>query len=127
MSLTRDDVIRYLEDLSGEELGKLADELLARLGMPSIPAGAPAPAPRVYLTGAIESEPEFEVVLRAPGADKLAVILVARQLLGFELGLSQAKALVESAPVVFRGGLARSEAEEIVNALRRAGADVEVR
>ncbi len=127
VSLTREEVIRYLEALPSEDLGTLADEVLARLGMP--PVAKPAPA-LVTIAGAIAwttDSPTFEVVLHAPGPDKLAVITLARRLLGGELGLQEAKKLVESAPVVLREGLPRENAREMADALRGAGANVEVR
>lgn len=127
MSLTREDVIRYLEGLSGEELGALADEVLARLGVP------PAPQPTYRLMGAAVSDvvemgiPLFDVVLHSHGADKLAVIRLVRRVLGLDVSLAEAKRLVESAPAVIWRDLRRSEALELVEELRKAGAVAEVR
>jgi large subunit ribosomal protein L7/L12 len=124
VSLTREEVIRYLEALPAEDLGKLADEVLARLGM--LPD--PEPAPRWVMVGVPSEESEdtaLDVVLHACGADKLAVIAVVRRFL--PMGLSEVKALVESAPVVVGRGLSRGDAEEVAHALRRAGAKAEVR
>lgn len=127
MSLTREEVIRYLEGLSGEELGALADEVLARLGVP------PAPQPTYRLMGAAVSDvvemgiPLFDVVLHSHGADKLAVIRLVRRVLGLDVSLAEAKRLVESAPAVIWRDLRRSEALELVEELRKAGAVAEVR
>jgi large subunit ribosomal protein L7/L12 len=131
VSLTREDVIRYLESLSGEELGKLADEVLARVGAPPIaPPIAPPVLPSSFkrTTGvAIMGSPTFDVFLRSFGADKLAVIRAVRRVLGPHLGLDEAKKLVESAPVRLREGLEKYEAEDLAKELRGAGAEVEVR
>ena len=128
MSVTRDDVIRYLEALPADELGTLADEVLARLGMPPI---AEPPPRLITISGAIPDLTTgfrtFDIVLRAAGPDKLAVITLTRRLLGGSLGLHETKELVESAPVVLREGLSREEAREMADALQGAGADVELR
>jgi large subunit ribosomal protein L7/L12 len=130
VSLTREEVIRYLEGLPAEELGALADAVLARLGLP--PSAAPGPS-LVTMGAAVPEpketigQPEFDVVLRAHGADKLAVVRIARRALGPEVGLQETKRLVESAPVVLGEHLSRGDAEELAQELRRAGAEVELR
>ena len=129
MSITREDVVRYLERLSSEELGELADEIQRRLGLPvtaaprpyEITMGAPLLDPSEM------GQPTFEVVMRNHGADKLAVLRIVRGALGPNAPLEEAKRLVESAPVVLRENLTSSEAHELVEQLRRAGAEVEVR
>jgi large subunit ribosomal protein L7/L12 len=128
VTLTREEAIRYLESLPADELGALADEVLARLGLSPIAA----PGPSHMLMGALVPEevigkPEFDVVLRAHGADKLAVVRIARRTLGPEVGLKETKRLVESAPVVLREHVSHGDAEELAQELRRAGAEVEVR
>jgi large subunit ribosomal protein L7/L12 len=129
VSLTEEEVIRYLESLSGQELGALADEVLARLGV-ALPA---APEPSYMATmGAVQPEvvemgiPLFEVVLHSHGADKLAVVGVVRRALGLEVSLAEAKRLVESAPTVIRDDFRRSEAMDLVEELRKAGAVAEL-
>lgn len=131
MSLTRDDVIRYLESLSGEELGKLADEVLARVGAP--PIAPPVLPKRDYYAMGVPVDPwivgrvTFDVILRGYGADKLGVVRVVRRMLGPELRLDDAKKLVESAPVVLREHVEKYDAEDLAKELRAVGADVEVR
>jgi large subunit ribosomal protein L7/L12 len=130
VSLTREEVIRYLEGLPAEELGALADAVLARLGMPL----SAAPRPSFVTMGVAPPDLkesigklDFEVVLRAHGADKLGVVRAARRALGPEVGLQETKRLVESAPVVLGEHFSRAEAEDLAQELRRAGAEVEVR
>jgi large subunit ribosomal protein L7/L12 len=130
VSLTREEVIRYLEGLSGEELGALADEILSRLGMvaidvrPRVVIGAPPPDDHDYERMGMGL---FDVRLLATGPDKIAVIRIVRRLLGPAVALPEAKKLVESAPVDLCVEVRRAEAEEITAELRRAGAEVEIR
>ena len=129
MKLTLEEVIRYLDALPAAELGKLADEVMARLGMSPIPA----PAPHLTMVGAPVPEteeigiPTFDVVLHTYGTNKLAVISAARKRLGPEISLADVKKLVDSAPVVLRTDLRRADAEELASELRRAGAEVHLR
>ena len=74
---------------------------------------------------AAEEKSEFDVVLAEVGANKLAVIKVVKEATG--LGLSEAKALVESAPKAIKEGLAKDEAEKLKASLEAAGAKVEMK
>ena len=68
---------------------------------------------------------EFDVVLKAAGANKIAVIKVVRALTG--LGLKEAKELVDGAPKNLKEGVSKDEAEKIAAELKEAGAEVEVK
>lgn len=68
---------------------------------------------------------EFDVVLEAVGANKVAVIKAVRGATG--LGLKEAKDIVESAPTVLKEGISKDDAEALKKALEEAGAEVEVR
>jgi large subunit ribosomal protein L7/L12 len=131
VSLTHEDVIRYLESLSSEELGKLADEVLARVGAP--PIAPPVRLERYDSTMGVPIEPphmgipSFDVVLRDHGPDKLAVIRALRKALGPDWPLATVKNLVESAPVMVREAVSRDEAHALARALTEAGAVVQVR
>lgn len=126
MTITREDVIRYIEGLSSEELGELADEIQKKLGLPPRPAlpvfRTDGPA---LITGEYLSSPEFDLVLTDAGPSKIMVIKVVRELWG--MGLKEAKDLVESAPVKLRDGLSRDEAHTLASRFTEAGARVEVR
>ena len=78
-------------------------------------AGAGAPAPT-------EEQTNFDVVFVAPGAAKLAVVKLVKELTG--LGLKEAKDLVDSAPKPIKEGVPKAEAEEIKAKLEGAGAEV---
>lgn len=131
MTLTREDVIAYLESLPGEELGKLADEVLARIGAP--PIAPPVVLPRHDVTMGAPPDPyeigfpTWEIVLRDHGPDKLTVIRIIRRVLGDRSSLAAVKQLVESAPAVVHTTDRRGEVEDLAAELRRAGAVVELR
>jgi len=76
---------------------------------------APAPAEKT----------SFDVILKAPGAGKLAVVKLVKDLTG--LGLKEAKELVDGAPKPVKEGVAKDEAESLRKALEEAGAEVEVK
>jgi large subunit ribosomal protein L7/L12 len=125
VSLTRADVIAYLERLSAGELDEFIAEFQERLHL-----DPPAPAHRVVMGASLTmgmpiEQSEFAVELLGFADNKLAVIKVVREL--WPLGLMEAKRLVESAPVVVRDDLTRSEAEAIAGPLRRAGATIRIR
>ncbi len=121
MSLTRAEVIAYLDRLSTTELAALIDELQQRLGLRPL---AVAPQP-VLVMGAPIYETEFKVVLLGPGPDKRAVIQAYRELV--TIGVMEARDRIDRAPVTLREDLPRDEAEAFAERLRRAGAHVEIR
>lgn len=126
MSLTRADVVAYLDRLSTTELAALIDELQRRIGLAPLVV---APPPVRVVMGAPMTMPdektEYDVHLRGHGRDKIAVIKALREL--WTIGIQEAKTLVESAPVVLRQGLSRDEAQALAERLRRAGAEVDLR
>ena len=82
-------------------------------------------APAAGAAAAEEEKTEFDVVLKAAGANKIAVIKVVRALTG--LGLKEAKELVDGAPKNLKEGVSKDEAEKIAAELKEAGAEVEVK
>jgi large subunit ribosomal protein L7/L12 len=75
--------------------------------------------------GAAEEKSEFDVILTAAGASKLAVVKLVKELTG--LGLKDAKEIVDSAPKAVKEGIAKDEAEGIKKSLEEAGAEVELK
>lgn len=124
MSLSRAEVIAYLEGLSSLELGDLIDALQRRLGL------AVAVAPPIYITmGApIETDdfapPTHRVVITAVGRAKVHVLHALRQ--HVSLILSEAVHLLDSLPATAATGLSLAAAQALAGALREAGAEVEV-
>ena len=74
---------------------------------------------------AVEEKTEFDVVLKAAGANKIGVIKVVRALTG--LGLKEAKEIVDKAPKTLKEAVSKDEAEKIAAELKEAGAEVEVK
>lgn len=93
--------------------------------------GVSAAAPVAVAGGAVAAAPveeektEFDVILKAAGANKIGVIKVVRELTG--LGLVDAKNLVEGAPKAVKEGLPKDAAEEMVKKLKDAGAEAELK
>lgn len=74
---------------------------------------------------AAEEKNEFDVILKAPGGAKLAVVKLVKELTG--LGLKEAKEMVDSAPKAIKEGIAKDEAEGLKKQLEEAGAEVELK
>ncbi|MCC8144076.1 MAG: 50S ribosomal protein L7/L12, partial [Tannerellaceae bacterium] len=72
-----------------------------------------------------EEKTSFDVVLKAPGANKLAIVKLVKELTG--LGLKEAKDLVDGAPSNIKEGMAKAEAEGLKKSLEEAGAEVELK
>jgi len=75
--------------------------------------------------GGAEEKTEFDVILKAAGGSKLAVVKLVKELTG--LGLKEAKGLVDSAPKALKEGVSKDEAEALKTQLEEAGAEVEVK
>ena len=116
-------ILELVKGLTILELADLVKALEEEFGVSAAPvaaapvAGAAAPA--------AEEKTEFDVVLKAAGANKLAVIKVAREITG--LGLKDAKDLVEAAPKTIKEAVSKEEAEKIAEQLKAAGAEVEIK
>ena len=104
------------------EAVELSKALQETWGVSAAAAVAVAAGP---VAAAAEEKSEFDVILAEIGANKLAVIKAVKEATG--LGLSEAKALVESAPKAVKEGLAKDEAEKLKAALEAAGAKVEMK
>jgi large subunit ribosomal protein L7/L12 len=118
----------WVETLTVLDLSKLVKALEQRLG---VSAAAPVAAAAAPAAGAAAEAPkaeektEFDVILVASGANKIAVIKEARAITG--LGLKDAKDLVEAAPKPVKTGVNKDEAAKIKAQLEAAGAKVEVK
>lgn len=116
-------IIDLVKGLTILELADLVKALEEEFGVSAAPVAAAAPA--AGAAPVVEEKTEFDVVLKAAGANKLAVIKVAREITG--LGLKDAKDLVESAPKTIKEALPKEEAEKIAEQLKAAGAEVELK
>lgn len=122
------DVAKLAEELVGltiKEASELAKVLEEEYGIkPAAAAVAMAAAPAGGDGAAAEEKTEFNVILKAAGANKIAVIKEVRGLTG--LGLKEAKELVDGAPNPIKEGVGKDEAETIKAKLTEAGAEVEL-
>jgi len=120
------DFAEQLVNLTVKEVNELADILKEEYGIE--PAAAPVAVAGGAAGGAEEQEEEqteFDVILKAPGSSKLAVVKLVKELTG--AGLKDAKALVDGAPETLKEGVAKDEAESLKNQLEEAGAEVELK
>ena len=120
-------VVKLIEDvkaLTVLELSELVKALEEEFGVSAAAPVAVAAAP-VAAAAAVEEKTEFDVVLKAAGAEKIKVIKVVREITG--LGLKEAKEVVDNAPKAIKEGVSKDEAESIKAKLAEVGADVEVK
>ena len=117
-------ILELVKNLTILELADLVKALEEEFGVSAAPVAAAAPAAGAAAPAA-EEKTEFDVILKAAGANKLAVIKVAREITG--LGLKDAKDLVESAPKAIKEAVSKDEADKIAEQLKAAGAEVEVK
>ena len=126
MSLTQDQVVEYVKNISVLECSQLVKRLEQELG---VSAAAAAPAAVAGGGGAAaapaEEKTEFTVTLTDVGANKINVIKVVREVTS--LGLKEAKDLVEGAPKPIKEGVTKDEADAIKKKFEEAGAKVEIK
>lgn len=113
-----------LVNLTVKEVNELADILKNEYGIEPA-AAAVAVAGPAAAGEAVEEKTEFDVILKAAGASKLAVVKLVKELTG--LGLKEAKELVDGAPSAVKEGIAKDEAESLKSQLEEAGAEVELK
>ena len=114
-----------LVNLTVKEVSELATILKDEYGIEPAAAAAPAMAAGSGGGEAAEEKSSFDVILKAPGGAKLAIVKLVKELTG--LGLKEAKDLVDSAPKAVKEGLAKEEAEGLKKQLEEAGAEVELK
>jgi large subunit ribosomal protein L7/L12 len=125
MAVKKEDVLAYLEKANMMEMSELISEIEDKFGVSAAAPVAVAAAPAGGDGSAAEEKTEFDVVLNAAGQQKINVIKVVRTIT--DLGLKEAKELVDSAPKAIKEGVSESEANEIKSQLEEAGADVELK
>jgi len=128
MSISQDEVINYLSNLTVIDLVNLTKALEDKWGVKAAPvavAAAPAAGGAAAAAAPAEEKTEFTVVLKNGGGNKIGVIKVVREVTG--LGLKDAKDLVDGAPKEVKAGVNKTEAQEIEKKLKEAGAEVELK
>ena len=124
--ITKEQIIEAIKNMTVMELVELINAIKEEFGVSDMPVVAAAAAPGAAGGAAQEEEKtEFDVILKSPGAQKIKVIKVVREITG--LGLKEAKALVDSSPKAVKEGVSKEEAEEIAKKLKEVGAEVEIK
>jgi large subunit ribosomal protein L7/L12 len=129
-TLSKDDILEAIGNMSVFELAELIEAFKAKFNVTiaAAPVGAAAPAAGgagAAVAPAAEEQTEFTVTLKDPGAKKIQVIKVVRELTG--LGLKEAKDLVDGAPQTVKAGVSKEEANTIKAKLEEQGAVVEIK
>ncbi|GAB2589561.1 50S ribosomal protein L7/L12 [Nitrincola alkalisediminis] len=121
MSLTHEDIINAVAEMSVKDIVVLIEAMEEKFGVTAaaaVVAAGPAAAEA-------EEQTEFNVILAEAGDKKVNVIKAVRGATG--LGLKEAKELVDGAPATVKEGVSKQEAEELKKALEEAGAKVELK
>ena len=124
MAVSRKDVLTYLEESNMVEISELISEIEEKFG---VSAAAPVAVAAASAAGVEEDEAkktEFDIILKSPGQAKINVIKAVRAITN--LGLKEAKELVDSAPKAIKEAVPEAEANEVKATLEEAGAEVEL-
>ncbi|HDO06612.1 MAG TPA: 50S ribosomal protein L7/L12 [Bacteroidetes bacterium] len=115
-----------LVNLTVKEVNELAEILKEEYGIePAAAVAVAGPAAGGAENGAAEEQTSFDVILKAAGQSKLAVVKLVKELTS--LGLKESKELIDSAPRAIKEGVTKDEAEALKAQLEEAGAEVEVK
>jgi large subunit ribosomal protein L7/L12 len=130
--MTQDDLLEAIDKMTVLELSEFIKRFEDRYGVTAAAPVAAVAAPAAAAAGgdagaaaATEEQTEFSAILTEVGPNKIPVIKVVRELT--QLGLKEAKDLVDAAPKPVKEGVARDEAEKIKTALEEQGAKVEIK
>ncbi len=120
--MNKEQIIEAIKSMTILELNELVKACEEEFG---VSAAAPVAVAGAAAAEAVEEQSEFTVVLASPGAEKIKVIKVVRELTG--LGLKEAKDLVDGAPSNIKEGIEKAEAEAVKAQLEEVGATVELK
>ncbi|MFT6216083.1 MAG: large subunit ribosomal protein L7/L12 [Roseivirga sp.] len=119
------DFAEQLVNLTVKEVNELAGILKDEYGIEPAAAAVAVAGPAAGGEAVVEEKSTFDVILKAAGGSKLAVVKLVKELTG--LGLKEAKELVDGAPRAIKEGIAKDEAEALKKQLEEAGAEVELK
>ncbi|MDH4231946.1 MAG: 50S ribosomal protein L7/L12 [Nitrospirota bacterium] len=126
MSVTKDQVFEFIDNMTILDMSKFIKEFEERYGVTAAAPVAVAAAPGAAAAApAAEEKTSFDVVLASAGDKKIQVIKVVRELTG--LGLKEAKDLVDGAPKPVKTGVSKEEADSMKAKLEEQGATVEIK
>jgi len=123
--ITKDDVVKFIEEMTVLELSQLVKELEERFGVSAAAPVAMMAAGGGEQAAPVEEKTEFDAVLTGFGEQKIQVIKVVRAITG--LGLKEAKDLVEGAPKAIKEAVSKDEAADIKKKIEEVGGTVEVK
>jgi large subunit ribosomal protein L7/L12 len=126
--ITKDDVVKFIENMTVLELSALVKELEEKFGVSAaapMMAAVAAPGAAAGAAPAAEEKTEFNAILTGFGAEKIQVIKVVRAITG--LGLKEAKDLVEGVPKPIKEGVSKDEAADIKKKIEEVGGTVEIK
>lgn len=123
--MDKNQIMEAIEQMNVLELAELVKALEEKFGVSAAAPVAVAAAPAAAAAAVEEEKTEFDVILKAVGAEKIKVIKVVREITG--LGLKEAKALVDEAPNPVKEGVSKADAEKIAGQLKEVGAEIEVK
>ena len=124
MSLSKDDILNAIAEMSVMEVVELVSAMEEKFGVSAAAAVAVAPAAGGD-AAVVEEKDEFDVIITSAGEKKVNSIKVVRAITG--LGLKEAKDLVDNAPSAVKEGVSKAEAEDLKKQLEEAGASVELK
>lgn len=122
------DIAKMIEEIKGMtvlELNDLVKAVETEFGVSAAAMAVAGPAAGGAAAPAAEEKTEFDVILKAAGANKMAVIKLVKDLTG--AGLKDAKDMVDNAPKALKEGISKEAADEIATKLKEAGAEVEIK
>ncbi|PKN05495.1 MAG: 50S ribosomal protein L7/L12 [Deltaproteobacteria bacterium HGW-Deltaproteobacteria-9] len=125
--ITKEDVVKFIEEMTVLELSELVKELEGKFGVSAAaPVAMAAAAPAgADAAAAVEEKTEFDVILTGFGEQKIQVIKVVRAITG--LGLKEAKDLVEGIPKPIKEAVSKDEAADIKKKIEEVGGTVDVK
>ena len=125
MAATKEDVVSFIDNMTVLEMSEFVKELEDKYGVTAAAPAVAIAAPAAGDEAAAEEKTEFDVILTAIGDKKIQVIKEVRTIT--DLGLKDAKDLVEAAPKAIKEGVKKEEAEEIQKKIEEVGGTVEVK
>ena len=123
--VTKEQVVDFLSNMSVIDMAALKTELEAKWGVTAAVAAAAGPAAAASAAAPAAEQTEFTVTLVEAGANKIGVIKAVREVTN--LGLKEAKDLIDGAPKTVKEGVNKADAESIKKKLTEAGAKVDVK
>lgn len=127
MSITKEQVFEFIDKMTILEMSQFIKDFEQRYGVTAATPIAVATAPQASATGTapVEEKTSFDVILASAGEKKIQVIKVVRELTN--LGLKEAKELVDGAPKPLKTGVSKEEANTIKAKLEEQGAKIEIK